>query len=96
MLDTAKLAAFKESGITGSSEAVCFAKGWEAAIGCALENKLISRDQIARALCESFYAKGHIYDATTARVIEARWQEWRPQADDLLKRYAIFERSKID
>ncbi len=38
MADTAKLRAFKESGITGTSEAVCFAKGWGAAIDCAAES----------------------------------------------------------
>ena len=39
------------------------------------------RDHVARALCESFYQKGHIYEATREEVIEARWREWRPQAE---------------
>jgi hypothetical protein len=30
--------ALKESGISGTSEAVCFAKGWEAAMDCAAES----------------------------------------------------------
>lgn len=35
MTDTAKLIALKGAGITGASEAICFAKGWEAAIAAA-------------------------------------------------------------
>lgn len=39
------------------------------------------RDEIAKALALSFYGKGHIYDASVTEVVEARWREWREQAD---------------
>jgi len=61
-------------------------------IAVADTSKLATRDEIARALCVSFYQRGHIYDATMEQVIEARWREWREQASDLLKQYAIFPR----
>lgn len=57
--------------------------------------RLVSRDEIARALCESFYASGTIYEGSIKRTVEYRWTEWRPQADDLLKRFAIFPRGPV-
>jgi hypothetical protein len=56
-------------------------------------SRLATRDEIARALCESFYACGTIYEGSVQRTIEHRWKEWRPQADDILKRFAIFPRA---
>jgi hypothetical protein len=55
-------------------------------------DSLVTRDEIARTLCESFYAKGTIYEGSIKRTIEHRWPEWREQADALLARYAVFRR----
>ena len=55
MPDTAKLRALKESGISGTSEAVCFAKGWAAAMDCASESIKglccsVQEDELGRAI----------------------------------------------
>lgn len=54
------------------------------------------RDQLAMTLARSFYGAGHIYDASTEKVIDARWREWREQADAVLAAFTVSPPPPID
>ena len=57
MTNTAKLIALKKSGISGSSEAICFVKGWEAAISAASHTSHKIGDSMQENLIGNMIAK---------------------------------------